>query len=248
MQRFGSSSRDWDELASMDPLWAVLTLNDKRGNRWDIEEFWETGRDQVDATMGLLERLGWNGARELAVDFGCGVGRMSRALSPYFDRTVGVDISNKMVELARDLNAGVSGLEFERIDGATIDAIQSGTVDMVHTILVLQHLPNATQAIGYLHEFERILRPGGVLVFDIITETRWTYRLRARRRLYRILRVAGVAPERLHAKGLTSMTMTSVPVQDVDDFIRESGLEVLLIDDQQKGSFSKRFYYLRKPG
>ena len=37
-----------------------------------------------------------------ALDFGCGVGRLSQALADYFDRVVGADVSPTMIGLARD--------------------------------------------------------------------------------------------------------------------------------------------------
>ena len=40
-------------------------------------------------------------ARRSALDFGCGIGRLSQALAEHFDQVYGVDISPKMIELAR---------------------------------------------------------------------------------------------------------------------------------------------------
>jgi hypothetical protein len=69
----------WDRLGGRDPLWAVLTWPDKQGNKWTIEEFLATGRVEVDRLVQYLERVAPACPRHSALDFGCGVGRVSRA-------------------------------------------------------------------------------------------------------------------------------------------------------------------------
>ena len=54
------------------------------------------------------------GARDRALDFGCGVGRLTRALGDRFDAVVGVDISAGMVEQARRLNDASPALRVPR--------------------------------------------------------------------------------------------------------------------------------------
>ncbi len=36
--------RNWDALGKTDPFWAILSVPDKKGNRWDLDEFLATGR------------------------------------------------------------------------------------------------------------------------------------------------------------------------------------------------------------
>ena len=39
--------RTWDEMASRDPLWAVLTWPEKHGGKWNVDEFFATGRAEA---------------------------------------------------------------------------------------------------------------------------------------------------------------------------------------------------------
>ena len=39
--------RDWEELAELDPLWAVLSDPRRAGGRWPIAEFFATGEGEV---------------------------------------------------------------------------------------------------------------------------------------------------------------------------------------------------------
>ena len=40
---FEQVKRDWTELGAQDPLWAVHVATDKRGGRWDVDDFLATG-------------------------------------------------------------------------------------------------------------------------------------------------------------------------------------------------------------
>jgi hypothetical protein len=50
-----SAKRTWDDLGSVDPLWAILTRADSRSGKWDIDEFFETGRREIDGVMERAE-------------------------------------------------------------------------------------------------------------------------------------------------------------------------------------------------
>ena len=93
--------RQWEALGAADPLWAVLSDPAKRGNRWDVEEFFRTGREEVRATLAWLAELGVAPRGGAALDFGCGVGRLTQALAGHFDEVHGVDVAASMVALAR---------------------------------------------------------------------------------------------------------------------------------------------------
>ena len=81
----GRLKRSWNAFGRTDPLWAVLTDADRRGNRWDEEEFYRTGAEDVERLMARLARFGLPAQRLSALDFGCGVGRVTFPLSQHFD-------------------------------------------------------------------------------------------------------------------------------------------------------------------
>ena len=60
------------------------------------------GRDRARLRRRRLARTTWR--RDRALDFGCGVGRLTRALGTRFESALGVDISAGMIEQARRLN------------------------------------------------------------------------------------------------------------------------------------------------
>ena len=85
--------RDWTVLGEADPLWAVFVHPGRKDGGWDLDEFLATGRADVAETVTWLDSLGRPTSWDRALDFGCGVGRLSQALSGYADRVVGVEIS-----------------------------------------------------------------------------------------------------------------------------------------------------------
>jgi len=164
--RLSGLRRHWNEYGKSDPLWAILTAADKKGNRWSIDEFLQTGRDEIAGVIAYLDERGLKGPRRHALDFGCGAGRLTHALAACFDRVTGIDIAPSMIEKARQLHSGLANVEFRVNTSNRLDSIESGSVDLVYTRLVLQHMP-PRYIRSYLAEFVRVLAPGGVLVFQL---------------------------------------------------------------------------------
>lgn len=168
----------WQKLGRDDPLWAVLSHADKRSGRWRNEEFLATGQIEIDAQLAGLAASGFPRRRGLALDFGCGAGRLSRALARYFDNVVGVDVSASMISAARALNADIRNIQFRENASPRIENIADASVDFVFSHLTLQHIPTALAA-GYVAEFLRVLAPQGAAIFQFVdgVDTSWRGRL-----------------------------------------------------------------------
>lgn len=159
--------RVWQRLGDDDPLWAVLSQADKRGRRWKVDEFLATGQVQIDAQLAELNQLGVDPGRRLALDFGCGVGRLTRALAGSFERVLGVDVASSMLATARDLNADLGNVRFLHNASPRIESVAEQSVDFLYSHITLQHVPTEL-ALGYVREFFRLLAPGGVCAFQFV--------------------------------------------------------------------------------
>jgi len=157
--------RDWTTLGEADPLWAVCVDPAKRGGRWNTGEFLASGRTEVTDVLAELDQLG-GCPRQAAIDFGCGVGRTTAALSDHFGTVTGIDISEPMLAHARSLHSGKLNCRFLLHVKADLSIFEDNSVDLVYSSLVLQHLP-PTLADAYLTEFVRIVRPGGAIVIVV---------------------------------------------------------------------------------
>lgn len=170
---FEEVRRDWNRLGERDPLWAVYVAPDKRGGRWDVDQFLATGKSEVDDSMAWLERLGLGRRWKRVLDFGCGAGRLSQALAAHAGEVVGVDVAPSMLHAARDLDRSGGACRFVLNEAPDLRQFADGEFDLVYSALVLQHLPRPVIE-GYLAEFLRVLRPGGVAVLQCTTRPLWT--------------------------------------------------------------------------
>jgi ubiquinone/menaquinone biosynthesis C-methylase UbiE len=162
----GAVSRAWNILGTADPLWAVCVDRRRKAGSWDLREFMASGRAEVAVVMDRLDQLGIGSGRDAALDFGCGVGRATAALTAYFGTVTGVDIAEPMLNRARSLLPDQPGRSFVRNDRPDLRAFADDSFDLVYCSLVLQHMPPALAA-GYLREFVRVVRPGGAVVLVV---------------------------------------------------------------------------------
>jgi ubiquinone/menaquinone biosynthesis C-methylase UbiE len=102
-----------------------------------------------------------NGA---ALDFGCGVGRLTQPLARRFTSCIGVDISQQMIQRAESLNRYAQCRYVTNSD--TRLPFADASFVFVYSNIVLQHVPWRLST-DYLREFVRVLAPGGVLVFGV---------------------------------------------------------------------------------
>jgi len=158
--------QNWERWAKADPMWAVCTEADKRNHGWQAEEFFASGRTEIDALMAQVGQLAEPVARGTALDFGCGLGRLTQALAQHFDQCTGVDISARMIELAQQHNAHGDRCRYEHNQADHLGCFAEGTFDFIYCSRVLQHM-EPTYSLTYIREFVRLLKPGGMLVFQL---------------------------------------------------------------------------------
>jgi SAM-dependent methyltransferase len=173
----------WQTLGRDDQLWAIVSLEGKRGGKWDADEFFATGERDVEHFHGILQaRAGGPARLGPVLDFGCGVGRLSLAWAKRAREVVGVDISRPMVERGRAMLASVPNLTLVVNEAADLACFESNRFELVFSHVCLQHIP-WNFAAAYLREFARICAPGGWVMFDLPARNlsaTWGPRLRQR--------------------------------------------------------------------
>lgn len=159
-----STDQDWEKFAAADPYWAVLTADEFKAenlNEANRKAFFQSGESHVAYVFSTLRRF--FGAPErmgVSLDFGCGVGRLVVPLARRCDLAIGVDISETMrtIAAANARREGLANIEVIPSD----DAMSALThdLDLVHSVIVLQHIPPRR---GYriLDALLKRLRPGG---------------------------------------------------------------------------------------
>jgi SAM-dependent methyltransferase len=209
----------WNTLGEKDPMWAVLTEHTRRGGKWDPEEFFATGRREIGEVLASLAPLGLPAGRRSALDFGCGVGRLTQALAEHFDDVTGVDIAASMLESARRFNDRPN-VHFVLNEQPHLAVVPDASIDLVYTTIVLQHMAPEL-ALGYLDEFARVLRPGGAAVFTLPTGPSGTLV----GRLYRVVPASFVHSLKKRLWGAV-IDMHGVPMEVLVPRLTAGGLRV----------------------
>jgi SAM-dependent methyltransferase len=163
--------RNWENFGRKDPMWAILTQPGTEGGRWDEDAFFRTGIAFVDWLGSWLGLYGIDAPKGRALDFGCGIGRLTQALAPHFTEVTGVDVSQTMVDIATAKNRHGDKVRFLCNPHPDLSLFADGSFDFVLSALVLRHM-RAEYSLGYLREFLRVLRSGGLLFFQIATGER----------------------------------------------------------------------------
>jgi 2-polyprenyl-6-hydroxyphenyl methylase/3-demethylubiquinone-9 3-methyltransferase len=139
----------------------------------------------VPARLAYFDRLSpWQGRTVL--DLGCGGGFMSEALASRGADVIGVDPSRGAIAIAIS-HAASSHLAIRYLVGSGEDLpLASGSVDCVVCVDVLEHVRSLDHV---LDEIRRVLRPGGLFLFDTVNRTRlaWFVIVFCAERVLRIL-------------------------------------------------------------
>ena len=156
----------WDQHAASDPLWAVLAFPDKRGGRWTLPEFMKSGEREIALLFHRLAELQLPAPSRRALDFGCGVGRLTQALARRHERVLGADISPVMIDVARRLSRYPDRAEYICTAETGLETLRAESFQLIYSNIVLQHVPPDV-SVQYLGEFFRLLEPNGLLVFQL---------------------------------------------------------------------------------
>ena len=158
--------KNWEGFAKKDPLWAICTYPDKIKNKWNLEDFFLTGKKEIDTVWKYLKFIRQPVNTKTALDFGCGVGRLTQALSKHFDSCYGVDISATMIKLAKKFNKFSKKCHYIVNETNNLSVFQDNYFSFIYSSIVFQHIP-PKHTEKYLKEFVRVLKPGGLIVFQI---------------------------------------------------------------------------------
>jgi SAM-dependent methyltransferase len=230
--------RNWDQFGRTDPYWAILTLPGREQNRWDLDEFFASGRKEIEALMEYVLRIAPDLARGRVLDFGCGVGRLTRPLAEHFEDAVGVDIAPSMIERAREFARENSRCRFVLNERDDLRGFPSSHFDLVYSTITLQHM-EPRYSLRYIREFVRILRPGGLVIFELTSRSvrePGPLRLAIGKAIGAILQTLPGAPPR--------MEMYCVPPAEVRSALESHGAQILdVLPDASAGPDYEGFRY-----
>ncbi len=226
---FGHIQETWQRLGEQEPYWSVLTAEQfKKSRLRDVDDFYNTGRHHVSTIFGTLDRNEVDySLYQSCLEYGCGLGRVTRWLSEKFSFVFGYDISRAHLQEANLYlsSQGVKNVILRHI-ARPKDIINLPKVDLVYTIIVLQHNPPPIIRM-IIKEMIKALNPGGAAIFQVPT-----YRLGYRFSLREYLSEEAVKKQ---------MEMHILPQRVIFEIIKQEGGELLeVIEDGFAGGFSAK--------
>ena len=234
----------WEDLASTDPLWAILSDPAKKNGKWELRDFFEKGETEISAAMSRLPAFPQEMDR--ALDFGCGVGRLTRAMSMRFNHCVGVDISEQMIRMAKELNSDRNNCEFMVNASEHLEIFPDRYFDFIYSSIVLQHLVHRSSILAYIREFCRVLKAGGLLIFQVPSYISPIHRLQPVPRLYNLGRFFGVPPTVLMRLRLHPIRMAYVPQSEVISVVSSYNMQLLESESITAGGVGSSTYWLSR--
>ena len=124
--------------------------------------FFRSGEEHIqDVLKVIASQFGELKQKKSALDFGCGVGRLMIPLTKEFDKVVGVDVSPAMLAAAKK---NCEERDIQNIDFILSDDQLSrvdSTYDLVHSYIVLQHIP-LKRGKQIIERLIQTVSPGGV--------------------------------------------------------------------------------------
>lgn len=187
---------------------AAATYFARNATQWEQIRSLYVAEEAVEAAV--LSAAG-EGPFERVIDLGTGSGRMLRLFAPKAERTLGLDLSQQMLNIARSeaARAGLQGCELRH--GDVFDTrLPDGSGDLVVVHQVLHYLADPAAAVA---EAARLVAPGGRLLIVDFAPHGLEF-LRAEHQHRRLGFAVDEIGRWLAAAGLDSVSCTSLPSPD----------------------------------
>lgn len=96
-----------------------------------------------------------------ALDFGCGAGRSTRYLRCLGFTNIGVDISEDMIRLAREIDP--EG-DYRLIPDGSLGSFPEDTFDLVLSAFAFDNIPTMEKKVDLFRDFTRVMKPSGRMI------------------------------------------------------------------------------------
>lgn len=137
-------NKDWERYGRNDPYFGVVSLERFHKSNLTpaaLREFFDSGRHHVDYVLRTIRtHIDAAYQPQVALDFGCGVGRCTIPIASVCRHVTGVDVSNAMIEEAKRNALAQSVQNVEWVVSGDLAKVRGG-FDFIHSFIVFQHIP-----------------------------------------------------------------------------------------------------------
>ncbi len=159
-----NTASDWENLATDNPYWAVLTEDQFKGppTKESLAAFFQRGATDVDGFISMVNKVfpGFSSPFDTVIDLGSGAGRLLLPMAKKAKTAYGIDISPTMRQLAAK-HADAAGLKNVECVATAEELVSRGVkADWVSSFIVFQHVDPRT---GYyiINDLLQCVKPEG---------------------------------------------------------------------------------------
>jgi ubiquinone/menaquinone biosynthesis C-methylase UbiE len=163
MGQYEKMRQDWDERAKKNAFYYIATWKED----WDPESFFLSGEQDYQRLVDpVLTKLCFEPKDKIMLEIGCGIGRMTKSFAQRFGRVIAIDVSEKMLHQARTFHDQLANVGWILGKGTDLFMLKGESFDFVFSYLVFHHLPTKELTLSYIREILRVLKKGGVFLFQ----------------------------------------------------------------------------------
>lgn len=159
----------WEKMGHEDPYFNVVTSPDYHLAEFERNQkaFWTVGVLEAERMFAWMDRSSVRPPRPggTCLEYGCGVGRVTRGLERHFDKVIACDVSAPYLRLAQAVVSPRTELHLITTPG-TLSALPE--FDVLFSLIVLQHNPPPVIAF-ILEALLTKLNYGGLAFFQVPT-------------------------------------------------------------------------------
>lgn len=164
-KHFNQLKKTWEQFGEQQPHWSVLTIDKFKPDsiQDNIEEFYQSGVYGINNLEQKLNNYGHSFDNKVVLDYGCGVGRLTKACCNFTSNVYGMDISKSHLEIAQQ---NVPAGQFFLVDDLKTLPELPQQPDIIYSLIVLQHARPPVIA-HTLHLLLQLLAPNGIAMIHL---------------------------------------------------------------------------------
>lgn len=136
---FNQLKTSWGTFGKTEPFWGVLTHENFKQhslNESELSKFYQSGKHEIDKLEKILNQHQSTFRDKIVLDFGCGVGRLTKPCSEICKKIYGLDIGQSYLDIAKKT---VPSGDFFLVDSYNSLPKEVNNIDIIYSLITLQH-------------------------------------------------------------------------------------------------------------
>lgn len=133
------------------------------------EDFWQSGKIEADIVSNYFKTYSthFNEIEGKVLEIGCGIGRCLIPISENFKEAYGIDVSDKMISIAKKNIGSRKDIQVFENNGQDLNMFEDNFFNLCYSFYTFQHIPSKEIIKNYFSEVSRVLKSKGLFFFQI---------------------------------------------------------------------------------